>query len=157
MVDVSAKVETSRVAVAEATVRLRPATVAAVRRGRLAKGTVEAISETARIAGIQAAKRAPDWIPMAHPVRLDAVDVAVRWERDAARIEVRASARDRTGVEMEAMVAAAAAALTVYDMTKALDRGATIESVLLLEKRGGRSGIWRRPPSSPARRRGRRR
>jgi cyclic pyranopterin phosphate synthase len=140
MVDVSAKAETARVAVAEAHVRLKPATVAAVRRGRVGKGNVEAV---AKVAGIQAAKRTPDWIPMAHPVRLDAVDVAIAWSRAGARVTARAAARDRTGVEMEALVAAAASALAIYDMTKALDRGATI-SLRLLEKRGGRSGAWRR-------------
>jgi cyclic pyranopterin phosphate synthase len=143
MVDVGPKPVTERVCVARGEVRMAPETLAAVVDGRTPKGDVLA---TARIAGIQAAKRTSDWIPLAHPLPLEAVEL--RLEADpggrALRVEATARAHARTGVEMEALVAVAAAALTVYDMCKALDRAMSVESVRLVEKRGGKSGLWQR-------------
>ncbi len=142
MVDVSAKPSTRRFARAEAFVVLRPETVEAFRSGRLAKGDAAAV---ARLAGIQAAKRTSDWVPLCHPLRLDAVEVDVApGGPTSVRVETRVVAFDRTGVEMEALVAASAAALALYDMVKGVDRAATIERVRLLEKDGGRSGRWTR-------------
>ena len=139
MVDVSAKERTEREAVAEAFVRCAPETLALVREGRAAKGDVLA---TARIAGIAAAKRASDLIPLCHPIALTGVAVDVTVEDDGVRIVATAKAADRTGVEMEALTSAAAAALTVYDMLKAVERGIEIERVRLMRKSGGRSGTW---------------
>jgi len=142
MVDVSAKEATARRARAEGVVRVAPATLEAIRRGAVAKGDVLAV---ARVAGIQGAKRTPDLVPLCHPLRLDAVSVdvePVEGEGVVIRAEVRAF--DRTGVEMEAMAAVSAAALSVYDMVKGVDRGAFVERIRLLEKEGGRSGRWRR-------------
>ncbi len=142
MVDVSGKGETDRRAVAEGFVMLAPATLRLVRRNALAKGDVLA---TARLAGIQATKRTADLIPLCHPLRIDAVHVALRaTRRDGIEIRAEVVARDRTGVEMEALTAVSVAALTVYDMVKAVDRGAEIRSVRLLQKSGGKSGPWRR-------------
>ena len=147
MVDVGAKAETERVAVAEAQVRMLPATLALVAAGGHAKGDVLA---TARLAGIAAAKRTSEWIPLCHPVRVVGIDLELACDSARSTVRVQASVRaiDRTGVEMEAMVGAAAAALTVYDMVKGVERGVTIEAVRLLEKRGGRSGHWRAPAES---------
>jgi cyclic pyranopterin phosphate synthase len=147
MVDVGEKPVTERVCVARAELRMQRDTLDRIVSGRLPKGDVLA---TARIAGIQAAKRTPDWIPLAHGLALDAVEVSFapepgRGDTAALRIEARVRAHARTGVEMEALVAAAAAALTVYDMCKAVDRGLSVERVRLVEKRGGKSGAWRRP------------
>lgn len=140
MVDVSAKAVTHRVAVAEARLAMRPATARAVRSGRGKKGNV---LETARLAGIGGAKRTSELIPLCHPVALTRVAVDFGWEGTSTlRIETRAEAWDRTGVEMEALTAAAAAALTVYDMVKALDRGVEIRTIRLLEKSGGKSGAY---------------
>jgi cyclic pyranopterin phosphate synthase len=139
MVDVGAKDVSARRAVARAIVRMSPATAAAVAAGDAPKGDVLG---TARIAGIQAAKRTAELIPLCHPLGLDHVDVAGRVEEDSVVLEASASVSARTGVEMEAMTAAAVAALTVYDMVKGLDRGVRIESVELMEKSGGRSGHW---------------
>jgi len=143
MVDVSQKTETKRRAVAEAVVTMAPATLAAIAEGALPKGDVLA---TARLAGITAAKRTPELIPLCHPLPLSFVGVEV--EPDAAlpgvRVTAEARVTARTGVEMEAMIAASVAALTVYDMCKAMDRGIEIGPVRLLEKEGGRSGRWRR-------------
>ncbi len=143
MVDVADKPVTERRAVARALVRMSPATAAAVAAGDAPKGDVLGV---ARIAGIQAAKRTGELIPLCHPVGLDHVDVEGRIDVEAGAVELTASARvsARTGVEMEAMTAAAVAALTVYDMVKGLDRGISIENVELLEKSGGRSGAWMR-------------
>ncbi len=142
MVDVGAKEPTARRAVARAVVRVSPATAAAVAAGDAPKGDVLG---TARIAGIQAAKRTGELIPLCHPLVLDHVDVEARVEADGAIvIEASAAVQARTGVEMEAMTAAAVAALTVYDMVKGLERGARIEAVQLMEKSGGRSGHWTR-------------
>ncbi|MCZ7685753.1 MAG: cyclic pyranopterin monophosphate synthase MoaC [Sandaracinaceae bacterium] len=144
MVDVGAKDVTDREAVASAVVRMEPATLALLRGGHAPKGDVLAV---ARVAGIQAAKKTPELIPLCHAIALTAVEVAFDWlEPDGVRVEARARARDRTGVEMEALTAASVAALTVYDMLKAVDRGMRIEHVRLEEKRGGRSGHWQRVP-----------
>ncbi|HVW19040.1 MAG TPA: cyclic pyranopterin monophosphate synthase MoaC [Solirubrobacteraceae bacterium] len=141
MVDVGDKPVAARRAVARAIVRMAPATAAAVRAGDAPKGDVLG---TARIAGIQAAKRTGELIPLCHPLALDHVDVTASVAGDGVEIEATASVTARTGVEMEAMTAAAVAALTVYDMVKGIDRTASVERVELLEKTGGRSGHWRR-------------
>ena len=149
MVDVSAKPATHRRARAEGFVRLAPATLRLLVSGKLAKGDAFAV---ARLAGVQAGKRASEWIPLCHPVRLDDLRVDVEPAgRARVRIEAEARALDRTGVEMEALVAVSAAALALYDMVKAVDRGAEVESVRLLEKEGGRSGRWVRPRARPSR------
>jgi cyclic pyranopterin phosphate synthase len=143
MVDVGEKPETERRAVARAVVRMAPDTAAAVERGDAPKGDVLG---TARIAGIQAAKRTADLIPLCHPLPLSFVDVVASVDAGAGVVELVAEARvsARTGVEMEAMTAAAVAALTVYDMVKGLERGVSVGEVALLEKSGGRSGHWSR-------------
>jgi cyclic pyranopterin monophosphate synthase len=140
MVDVGAKDVTSRRAVARAAVRMSAATLDAVRRGDAPKGDVIG---TARIAGIQAAKRTADLVPLCHPLPLSYVDVAVELGDTEVVLTAEARTSAQTGVEMEAMTAAAVAALTVYDMVKGLERGVTIEAVELLEKSGGRHD-WRR-------------
>ena len=141
MVNVGDKAETARVAVAEAVVLMRPETLDLVEQGSGKKGDVFA---TARLAGIAALKRTADWIPLCHPVRVVGTDVVLSLDRrlPGVRVRVEVHAFDRTGVEMEAMVGASAAALTVYDMVKGVERGVTISAVRLLEKRGGRSGHW---------------
>ena len=143
MVDVASKAPSHRQAVARAVVRMSAATLDTLRTGNTPKGDVLG---TARVAGIQAAKQAPSLIPLCHSVALTSVEV--RFEEVEGGLEVRATARcfDRTGVEMEAMTAASVAALTVYDMLKAVERGITIVEVSLLEKKGGRSGHWKRSP-----------
>lgn len=144
MVDVSAKLVTAREATACAEVRMRPETLKAITARRTPKGDVLA---AARIAGIQAAKRTHELIPLCHALPLDsvAVDFEVRAPR---KIIICSTARvsARTGVEMESLVAVSVAALTIYDMCKAVDRGMTIGSVQLLAKSGGRTGTWRRKP-----------
>jgi cyclic pyranopterin monophosphate synthase len=143
MVDVSSKDETHRVATAEATVRMAPETLALIQSGGMPKGDVLA---TARIAGIMAAKRTPDLIPLCHPLAITGVTVELTPEgRDALRIEATVKTTGKTGVEMEALTAAGVAALTVYDMCKAVEKGMVIENVRLLEKTGGKSGPWRLP------------
>lgn len=144
MVDVSAKDRTIREATAEAFVRCSPETLALVRDGRAAKGDVLAV---ARLAGIAAAKRASDLIPLCHPVALTGVEVDPSIEANGIRVTATARAADRTGVEMEALTSAAAAALTVYDMLKAAERGIEITGLRLLRKSGGRSGLWERAPA----------
>src|SRR5512144_1827584 len=141
MIDVGQKPATERVAVARGFVAMRPATVRRVRRGQVEKGDVLA---AARLAGIMAAKRTPDLVPLCHPIALAGVEVEARPRPRG--IEVTATVRtvDRTGVEMEALTAVAAACLTVYDMLKRYERGMRIEGIELTEKRGGRSGHWRR-------------
>jgi cyclic pyranopterin phosphate synthase len=142
MVDVSAKPETLREARASGRVRMAAATAALIRDRALAKGDV---LEVARLAGILAAKRTGDLIPLCHPLPLDAVTLAFAFEgEDVLRIEATARVVGRTGVEMEALTAVSVAALTVYDMCKAVDRGMTIEQIRLEEKSGGRSGHFRR-------------
>src|SRR5436190_20863920 len=147
MVDVGAKPETARRAVARAIVRMAPETAAAVAAGDAPKGDVLG---TARIAGIQAAKRTGELIPLCHPLALDHVDIEADVDAVAGTVTITAEARvtARTGVEMEAMTAAGVAALTVYDMVKGLERGVEIAEVCLLEKSGGRSGTWRRGDAS---------
>ncbi len=143
MVDVADKPVSDRRAVARATVRMTPQTAAIVAAGDAPKGDVLGV---ARIAGIQAAKRTGELIPLCHPIGLDHVDVDATIDAAAGVVTLTATARvsARTGVEMEAMTAAAVAALTVYDMVKGLDKGVRIEWVELLEKSGGRSGAWTR-------------
>jgi len=143
MVDVGAKPETERRARAEARLRMSPATAAAVERGEAPKGDVLG---TARLAGIQAAKRTWELIPLAHPLALDFVDVEASVDADAGLVELAAEAGTtaRTGVEMEAMTACSVAALAVYDMVKGLERGVRIEAIELVSKSGGRSGEWKR-------------
>ncbi len=143
MVDVSGKEPTARFARARAVVRMSPEAAARVERGDNPKGDVVAV---ARIAGIQAAKRTAELIPLCHPLPLSFVDVEVRFEGARAVLTAEARTTAQTGVEMEAMTACAVAALTVYDMVKGLERGVAVEDVVLLEKRGGRSGVWRRSP-----------
>jgi len=143
MVDVGDKPATDRRAVARAVVRMTPQTAATVQAGDAPKGDVLG---TARIAGVLAAKRTGELIPLCHPLGLDHVDVSAEVDAAAGTVTLTAEARvtARTGVEMEAMTAASVAALTVYDMVKALERGVEIASVALVEKSGGRSGTWRR-------------
>jgi cyclic pyranopterin phosphate synthase len=139
MVDVSAKVDTRRTATAQAFVRIRPAVLKKLPRNP--KGDP---LEVARIAGITAAKRTSDLIPMCHPLMLSHVDVAVTVEGRGVRITSEVTTTGPTGVEMEALTAAAVAALTVYDMTKALDKGIEIQDLYLLKKTGGKSGDFER-------------
>ena len=143
MVDVGDKPATDRRAVARAVVRMSPGTAATVLAGDAPKGDVLG---TARIAGILAAKRTGELIPLCHPLGLDHVDIDAEVDAAAGTVTLTAEARvtARTGVEMEAMTAASVAALTVYDMVKALERGVEIASIALVEKSGGRSGTWRR-------------
>jgi cyclic pyranopterin monophosphate synthase len=141
MVDVGGKEATDRRAVARAVVRMSADTLDAVRRGEAPKGDVVG---TARLAGIQAAKRTSDLVPLCHPLPLSFVDVSAELGDGAVVLTAEARTNARTGVEMEAMTAAAVAALTVYDMVKGLERGVSIDAVELLEKSGGKSGNWRR-------------
>jgi cyclic pyranopterin monophosphate synthase len=145
MVDVGSKPKTERVAVATARVRMKPATVRRIVQGKVEKGDVLA---AAQLAGVMAAKRTPDVIPLCHPISLSGVEVEV-WTRGAG-VDVRTEVKtvDRTGVEMEALTAAAAAALTVYDMCKSVDRGMVVESLQLEHKSGGRTGTWQRQKKS---------
>ena len=149
MVDVGAKPVTDRRAVAQALVRMRPETAALVEAGDAPKGDVVAV---ARIAGIQAAKRTAELIPLCHPLPLSFVDVGFAIDTSAGIVTLTAEARTsgQTGVEMEAMTAASVAALTVYDMVKGVERGVEIESVVLLEKSGGKHD-WIRPAPAPRR------
>lgn len=142
MVDVGDKAVTRRVAVAEGHVTMRPETLAMIREGQAKKGDVIA---TARIAGIMAAKRTHELIPLCHPLALTKVTVDIEADEALPGIRVRATTRvtGQTGVEMEALTAASVACLTVYDMAKAVDRGMTIGGVRLLEKSGGNSGDWK--------------
>ena len=149
MVDVGGKPESERRARAEALVRMSPQTAEALRRGDAPKGDVLG---TARLAGIQAAKRTGELIPLAHPLPLTFADVRASVDAVEGTVRIQAEARvvGRTGVEMEAMTAAAVAALTVYDMVKGLERGVRIERIELIEKTGGRSGTWRRDGADAA-------
>jgi cyclic pyranopterin phosphate synthase len=141
MIDVGAKEKTERVAVARGFVTMAPATVGIVRRGESEKGDVLA---AARLAGILAAKKTPDLVPLCHPIALSGVDVEAKTRRDGVEVVATVRTVDRTGVEMEALSAVSAACLTVYDMLKRYERGMRIESLELLEKKGGRSGHWQR-------------
>jgi cyclic pyranopterin phosphate synthase len=144
MVDVGAKEVTERVCTARAEVRMARATLDAITSGRAPKGDVFA---TARLAGIMAAKRTGEWIPLAHPMPLDGVEVFLEADpaAECVRVEATVRANWRTGVEMEAMVAVSAASLTIYDMCKAIDRGMSVTEVRLVRKSGGKSGVWVRP------------
>lgn len=146
MVDIGGKAETVRLAIASGRIRMSADALSAVRAGNAPKGDVLG---TARIAGIMAAKKAADLIPMCHPLSLDAVNLEFAFEDDAIRATATASLTGKTGVEMEAVTAAAIALVTIYDMAKALDKGMVIEDVRLIEKRGGKSGTWR-ADGSPA-------
>jgi cyclic pyranopterin phosphate synthase len=139
MVDVSAKTDTKRTATAQSYVRIRPSVLK-----KLPQNPKGNPLEVARIAGIAAAKRTPDLIPMCHPLLLSHVDVAVDVEARGVRITSKVATTGPTGVEMEALTAAAVAALTVYDMTKALDKRIEIQDLYLIEKTGGKSGDFRR-------------
>lgn len=140
MVNVGGKPETQRVAVASGRIRMSPEALDAIRDGNVPKGDVLA---TARIAGIMAAKKTSELIPLCHPLALDAVTLDFALETDAVRATASASLTGKTGVEMEAMTATCIGLLTIYDMAKALDKGMVIEEVRLIEKRGGKSGTWR--------------
>jgi cyclic pyranopterin monophosphate synthase len=150
MVDVGDKAKTERVAVATARLRMLPATLQRIQAGRIEKGDVLA---AARLAGVMAAKRTPDLIPLCHPIALSGVEVQLEALEDLSGLEVRVTVRtvDRTGVEMEALTAACASALTVYDMCKSMDRGMVLEAVQLEHKAGGRSGVWDRARTPQAR------
>jgi cyclic pyranopterin monophosphate synthase len=140
MVDISGKSATSRVACAEALVRMSPAAATALRKATLPKGDALV---AAQLAGIMAAKQTAALIPLTHPLPLSSVEVLFDWlEKNVLRVEAQARTTARTGVEMEAMVAASVAALTIYDMSKALDKGIAIERVRLVRKSGGKSGEW---------------
>jgi len=143
MVDVTEKVQTRRIARAEAFVEMSAATLKLLRGNALPKGNP---LETARIAGIQAAKKTSELIPLCHPLPLTHVDVSIALARGGVRVEATASTKAETGVEMEALTAAAVAALTLYDMCKAVEKGITIGNIRLLEKSGGKSGRWVRKP-----------
>ena len=145
MVDVGAKDVTERVAVAGASVIMQPATLALIKDKKAAKGDVLAV---AQLAGIMAAKRTADLIPLCHPLSLSAVEVTLSLDatRHAVDIEATCKLKGRTGVEMEALTAASVAALTVYDMCKAVDRAMVISEVKLLHKSGGKSGTFKRDP-----------
>ncbi len=144
MVDVSSKSVTTRTAAARAFVRMAPRVLRAVRSLKNPKGNP---LEVARIAGIAAAKRTPEWIPLCHPLPITHIDVTSRLCKDGVELVSRVTATAQTGVEMEALVAVTCAALTVYDMCKALDKGMEITSVHLLEKTGGKSGDYQRASS----------
>ncbi len=145
MVDVGAKPESERIAIASGVVTMELATANAVREGTIGKGDVFGV---ARIAAIQAAKRTSDIIPLCHPLRITGVDVDLRVANNAVYIMATVRAFDRSGVEMEALAAVTAAALTIYDMCKAIDRGIVISDIRLDEKRGGKSGTWQRDTSA---------
>ncbi|WP_324743090.1 cyclic pyranopterin monophosphate synthase MoaC [Tsuneonella sp. CC-YZS046] len=140
MVDVGGKAETVRKAIATGRIRMSAQALAAIRDGDVPKGDVLA---AARIAGIMAAKRTGELIPLCHPLALDAVTLDFAFEDDALRATATASLTGRTGVEMEAMVAVSIALLTIYDMAKAIDKAMVVEEVRLLSKSGGKSGDWR--------------
>jgi cyclic pyranopterin monophosphate synthase len=144
MVDVAAKPSTHRIAVADGRIAMQAATLAMIDAGNASKGDVLGI---ARIAAIQGAKRTSEFIPLAHPLGLTRIGVEFRLDhrRPAVECIVTAETRDRTGVEMEALTGVTAGLLTIYDMCKAVDRGMRIERVSLAEKKGGRSGHWKRP------------
>ncbi len=143
MVDVGEKAETLRVAIASGAVEMAPVTLALVAAGEMGKGDVLGVARLAALAGL---KRTAELIPLCHPVRVVGSEVELRVDTKRSRVVIRAEVRafDRTGVEMEAMTAVGVAALTVYDMCKAVDRGMRIVDVQLEEKSGGRSGLWRR-------------
>ena len=142
MVDVSGKAATERVATAKGRVRLQPETLALIEQGQVAKGDVLSV---ARLAGIMGAKRTPELIPLCHPLALNAIDVQLELDPARSAVDITATCRvkGRTGVEMEALTAVAVAALTIYDMCKAVDRKMRLTDIRLVEKSGGRSGTFR--------------
>jgi len=142
MVDVGGKPATARRAVASGRITMRPEVLAAICEGNAPKGDV---LSAARIAGIMAAKRTGELIPLCHPLGLEAVNVDFAYEADGIRVTATASLTGKTGVEMEAMTAVSVALLTIYDMAKALDKGMVIEGVRLIAKSGGKSGDWKAP------------
>jgi cyclic pyranopterin phosphate synthase len=139
MVDISSKASTKRRAIAKGVVRMKPETFDLIKKGGMKKGEV---LTTARLAGIMAAKKTPELIPLCHPISIDEVTVDFKLDEKNSTIEITATAKStgKTGVEMEALTATAVAALTVYDMGKAVDRGMKIENIRLVEKSGGKSG-----------------
>ena len=141
MVDVGAKPDTERVAIAKGEIALSPETLALVREGKAAKGDVLAV---ARVAGIMAAKKTSELIPLCHPIMLSSVTIDFDMRDDAIEVTATARTTGPTGVEMEALTAVSVAALTIYDMLKAVERGATIGSIRLERKEGGKSGLWER-------------
>lgn len=143
MVDISAKSPTHRTAIATGRIRMSADALAAIRDGHAAKGDVLA---TARIAGIMAAKKTGELIPLCHPLALDSVTVDFSFTINAIEVEAKASLSGKTGVEMEALTAASLALLTIYDMAKAIDKGMVIEEVRLITKTGGKSGDWHAEP-----------
>jgi cyclic pyranopterin monophosphate synthase len=147
MVDVTPKEPSHRRAIVRGRVHMKPETASLVARGAISKGDVLAV---ARVAGIQAAKRAPELIPLCHPLLVGSVLVNFRIEDDFVEVEAQVDTVDRTGVEMEAMTACSVACLTIYDMCKSVDRGMTIGEIALWEKTGGRSGTYRRTDSLTA-------
>jgi cyclic pyranopterin phosphate synthase len=149
MVDVGDKEPTKRSAVASGRVTMRAETVALIREGRAAKGDVLAV---AQIAAIMATKRTHELVPMCHPLLLTSVNATFDLKRDGVEIQVMVENQGPTGVEMEALTGVSVAALTIYDMVKAVDRGMTIEAIQLEVKEGGRSGAWRRSDSDAAER-----
>ncbi|MCC6925586.1 cyclic pyranopterin monophosphate synthase MoaC [Novosphingobium sp.] len=140
MVDIGGKAESQRVAVAEGRIAMSPTALAAIRDGSVPKGDVLAAG---RIAGIMAAKKTAELIPLCHPLALDAVTVDFVLEDQGVRVTASAALTGRTGVEMEALTAVSVALLTIYDMAKAIDKGMVISAVRLIEKRGGKSGHWK--------------
>ena len=143
MVDVGGKAVSERVAIASAVVSMQPETLVLIRSGDAKKGDVLGV---ARIAGIQAAKKCSDLIPLCHPLALSSAEISFDYDEDQSRVLVTATCKlsGKTGVEMEALTAASVAALTIYDMCKAVDRGMVISEIALKEKSGGRSGTWTR-------------
>ena len=141
MVDVSEKEVTSRIAVARGTIHMRPETLELIRQGKVEKGDVFSV---ARVAGIMAAKKTSELIPMCHPLNITSVQITLTPESAPARVDIEASVRvsGKTGVEMEAMTAVAVAGLTIYDMCKAVDREMTLGEIRLVEKSGGKSGTF---------------
>jgi cyclic pyranopterin monophosphate synthase len=146
MVDVGRKAKTERVAIATARLLMSRQALLRIKRGQVEKGDVIA---AARLAGVMAAKRTPELIPLCHPIALSSVEVEVSPAKGAVDIRAQVKTVDRTGVEMEALTAACAAALTVYDMLKSTDRGMVLERVQLEHKSGGRTGTWRRQKVEP--------
>ena len=144
MVDVGEKDETLREATAEAVVRMKPETLDLIKAGRIKKGDVLAV---AQVAGVMGAKKTPDLIPMCHPIAVTGVDFDFQINDADSKITILATVRTigRTGVEMEALTAVATAALTIYDMCKAVDKGMVIDGISLVRKSGGRSGLYKRP------------
>ena len=141
MVDIGEKERTARVARVRGEICMQPTTVALIAQNRAAKGNV---LEAARLAGIMAAKRTGDLIPLCHPLNITAVDIEFTLKADRVQVETKARIDDRTGVEMEALTAATIALLTIYDMCKGVDRDMVISDVRLVEKRGGQSGVYQR-------------